>query len=64
MKQRIEKEGDPNCNHEFIYSNMVVATNPPISHKICKKCGRVVEESDELIITPDSYGQLFNKFHT
>jgi len=63
MRQTIEKNGiDPNCSHEYVYSSLVVMTFPPINHKICKLCGQVVEEQDE--IRPiQSFEDLYNKFH-
>lgn len=35
------------CQHEWIQSPYVIATNPPIYRFICKKCGAEKEEYDQ-----------------
>jgi len=32
------------CQHEWVYSPVVITTNPPIYTKICRLCGKKEEE--------------------
>jgi len=42
----LDRFGNPNCAHFWIYDDTrVIATNPPIIHKICVYCGRIEHET-------------------
>ena len=56
------KEGNPNCNHEWVFDNVVICTNPPIYHKICKLCGRVEHEFG-VAVDYSEFGDFYEKFH-
>lgn len=38
-----ERPGNPECRHEghWVYNDIVIDTNPPIGHRVCKLCGRL-----------------------
>ena len=57
-----EREGNKDCEHEWVYSNWVVATYPATSHKICKKCGRVEHEQAKLQPKKDTFEEIYKKF--
>ena len=56
-----EHEGNPDCKHEWVTENAVICTNPPMWHRICKKCGRVEHVRGEVI--RDSFTEIYNQFH-
>ena len=58
-----EKEGDMNCKHEWCFDNMIIATNPPIYHKICKKCGRVEHVEGNYFEARNEFDDIYKKFY-
>lgn len=50
------------CAHEKVYSNQVLACNPPIYQWICRKCGATGQEQ-EVFVQGESYDDLMRKFH-
>lgn len=34
-------EQQKNCDHDWVYSNYMLTSNPPQCDKICKKCGLI-----------------------
>lgn len=50
------------CDHEKVYSNSVLTCYPPIRQWICRKCGGLGQEQDE-IEQGESYDDLMRKFH-
>ena len=57
------KDGDLNCNHQWEYDDIVICTNPPITHRICIKCGRVEHKSDA-IIEPSKFNEVYQRFYS
>ena len=57
-----EKEGNPDCEHQWVYDNAVILTNPPLYHKICKLCGRVEHERGRMEEN-DDFEQIHREFH-
>jgi hypothetical protein len=51
------------CNHEWVYSPLVIATNPPIYRKICRKCGKK-EEGGEFSVGLDEYYRVVERFRS
>lgn len=59
----LEQEGNPHCEHHWVYDCLIVATNPPISHKICVICGRVEHEQGSIISLDLPFDDIYRKFH-
>lgn len=49
-----------NCKHDWVYSDVVSLSYPPIKHKICKICGKKEDEQEAIIET--EYDKLVKKF--
>ena len=49
------------CEHDWCYSPEVIATNPPIHQKICRKCGKHEEEQGAFVDSSEYY-RLLEKF--
>ena len=61
--RRVEKAGTKECpEHEWVESPYVVATNPPIRHSICSKCGEVIEEQ-AAVQWADDYDTIMGRCH-
>ena len=58
-----ERPGNPECQHEWVTDDIVIATNPPLYHRICERCGRV-EHINGAEILPSRFGEIFQKFHS
>ena len=56
-----EREGNPQCQHKWEYDDIVIDTNPPMYHKICKKCGRLEHEYGS-VIEPSAFEEIYKKF--
>ncbi len=55
-------EGDPNCKHEWVYSDYVLCAYPAVHPKICRLCGRVEHERDSLP-EDETFRVLMERFH-
>ena len=56
-----EQEGDINCKHEWVHDNVVVDTNPPTYHKVCRRCGRVEHETRDY--SYNDFDKVYHRFH-
>jgi hypothetical protein len=54
MQTNIIKEGNPNCDHQFVVNNL---TNR-IGRRICRMCGRL-----EKFKIKSEYEEVYEKFH-
>lgn len=59
----LETPGDPQCHHEWVYGDLIHPMDPPIRHKICKKCGRVEHEMEKREDRRSSFDGLYDRFH-
>ncbi len=62
MRVTIVKPGKSDCLHEYVYSDMVLLTYPPIETRICKYCGQVEDLQEDPSRGP-TFGELMQKFH-
>lgn len=49
------------CKHEWVYSNSVLMSNPPIYKKICRLCGEEEYERKE-VKREETYEQIQERF--
>ena len=50
------------CRHEWVYSNIVLLSNPPIYQKICKLCGLEELQFGVYSGAKEEYSQIKAKF--
>jgi hypothetical protein len=55
----------PTCPHEWVMSDEIIMTNPPIYKYICRKCGMMKEWRELVFASPDqaTYDDLVRQFH-
>jgi hypothetical protein len=58
----VEEEGNPECGHSWVQSNVVLTSYPPIHKQICEHCGRVESYSAKISFKP-SFDEIYHKFH-
>ena len=51
------------CNHEWVYSDRVLTSNPPIYEKICKICGEQ-EYERKTIKKEETYDEILRRFNS
>jgi len=56
----MKNEIDQLCEHDKVYSNVVLCTYPAQHPWICSKCGEMGTNSD--IISSNNYNELVEKF--
>ncbi len=61
MSVHIDKPGNPNCNHNKVYANVILTSYPPQRPWICSICGAEGKDCGELGNSP-SYDDLIKKF--
>jgi hypothetical protein len=49
------------CDHDWLYSPTEICTYPPMQEKICRKCGFIVTETEE--VETESFESVHKKFY-
>lgn len=52
------------CQHNWVYEDMILCSNPPQQRRICRLCGKMETVTIGTCQMPNSeYQELFKKFH-